>query len=342
MSLLDWGWSSALAERFTAHRKAGLAAARVVGASRGVYELESEDGRARGELSGRLEYTVESALDLPVAGDWVAVTQTNPALIIAVMERQSLFTRVVDDGRKQALAANIDVAFLVCGLDHDWNPRRLDRYLVLARDAGVTPVIVLNKRDLCDDPEAALRQASGVAQAVLISAYQDDLAVVLGALVGPRKTAALLGSSGVGKSTIVNSLAGVETQAIGAVREDDSRGRHTTTERTLIRLPQNWLLLDMPGLRTVGISGGQDAVDDAFADIVKLAAGCRFANCSHTNEPGCAVLQSADPERLAHYRKLLREAAYQHRREDASAARAEKERWKKIHYAMNRRPDKRG
>jgi ribosome biogenesis GTPase len=342
MSLMDWGYSSVWTERFCAYQHAGLAAARVTGANRGFFELETEEGRVAGELAGRLEYAAESALALPVVGDWVAVTPTAPALIIAVVERQSLFTRISDDGQKQPLAANIDVAFLVCGLDGDWSPRRLDRYLVLAQEAGVTPVVVLNKRDLCADPEAALRMAGGAAPAVLISAHHDNLAEMLGSFVGRGQTAALLGSSGAGKSTIVNSLLGGQEHATGTVCEDGSRGRHTTTTRTLVRLPQDWLVLDMPGLRAVGVTGDKNAVDDAFADIASLAGMCRFADCSHTNEPGCAVLVSADPERLAHYRQLLREAAYQHTREDASAARARKEKWKKIHTAMKHRPDKRG
>ena len=336
MSLFDWGYSSAWTERFHPHRQAGLAAARVAGASRGVFELETKNGRARGELAGRLEYAAGSPLDLPVTCDWVAVTQTDPALIIAVVERQSLFTRVTDDGQTQPLAANIDVAFLVCGLDHDWNPRRLDRYLVLAQEAGVMPVAVLNKRDLCPDPNKALRLAETVSKAVLISAHHDDLAEKLGAFLEPGQTAALLGSSGAGKSTIVNALLGSQVQATAALT-----GQHTTTTRTLIQLPQGWLLLDMPGLRAVGVTGDTAAVRDAFADIVALSANCRFANCAHSTEPGCEVLEAVNPERLAHYQKLLREAAYQHERENPAAARAKKERWKKIHAAMKKHRNKR-
>jgi len=342
MSLLDWGFSSVWTERFEPHRRAGLAAARVVGANRGVFELETENGHVRGELAGRLEFAAESPLDLPVTGDWVAITATDPALIVAVVERQSLFTRVNNDGHRQPLAANVDVAFLVCGLDNDWSPRRLDRYLALAAEAAVTPVALLNKRDLCADPEAALRQASRVTRSVLVSALHDDLPEKLGAFLEPGQTAALLGSSGAGKSTIVNALLGREVYATGAVRAGDETGRHTTTTRTLVRLPQRWLLVDMPGLRSVGVTGDTAAVDDTFADITSLAADCRFSNCTHTVEPGCAVLASADPERLAHYRHLLREAAYQREREDASAARAKKEQWKKIHKAMRHMADKRG
>jgi ribosome biogenesis GTPase len=176
---------------------------------------------------------------------------------------------------------------------------------------------------------------------VLISATSDNLGQILGAFVPPGQTAALFGSSGAGKSTIVNALLGTANQPTFPVRQSDSRGRHTTTARTLFQLPQGWLLLDMPGIRTVGIAAEDHTVNAAFADVTTLAAGCRFHNCTHTAEPGCAVLANADPQRLAHYRQLRREADYQMRREDASAARAQKAKWKQIHAALRKRPDKR-
>jgi len=342
MSLLNWGWTSFWAERFAASAPSGLFPARVVGVERGVFALEMETGRARGELSGRLEYAATEAADLPAVGDWVAVTPTDPALIIAIVERRSLFARAIDNGDRQPLAANVDIAFLVCGLDGDFNIRRIERYLVLAREAGVDPVIVLNKRDVCADPTSALKAVSSLAPAVLVSALQDDIPALLGSFVDAGQTAALLGSSGVGKSTLVNALLGNEVQETFAVREDDSRGRHTTTSRALFRMPGNWLLVDMPGLRAVGIGGSSTAVDDAFEDITELAKQCRFHDCTHTGEPSCAVVANLDAARLESYQKLQREAAYQHRKEDATAARAEKEKWKAIHRAFNKRVDKRG
>ena len=341
MSLQNWGWTSFWAQRFAASAPAGLVPARVVGVSRGEFALETETGRTRGELSGRLEYATSSSVDLPAVGDWVAVTPTDPALIVAVIERRSLFARATDSGERQALAANVDMAFLVCGLDGDFNVRRIERYLVLAREASAEPVILLNKRDVCNDPASALQAVSTLARAILVSALLDDIPTLLGGFVEPGQTAALLGSSGVGKSTLVNALLGVAAQETFAVREDDSRGRHTTTNRALFRMPGDWLLVDMPGLRSVGIGGSSAAIDDAFEDITELAKQCRFHNCTHGGEPDCAVTAQLDAARIESYHKLQREAAHQHRKEDATAARAEKEKWKAIHRAFNKRVDKR-
>jgi ribosome biogenesis GTPase len=319
----------------------GWIAGRISSGSRGVFELETEEGCVRAELSGRLEYAAESALDLPVAGDWVAAAPTDPALIMQVLERRSLFTRTLEGGERQAMAANVDVAFLVAGLDGDFNWNRLHRYLVLAREAGAQPVIVLNKSDLRVDTPSLLREALALAPAVSVSALHDELASKLGSFVQPGETAALLGSSGAGKSTIVNSLLGGPLQPTTPVRASDSRGRHTTTNRTLFPLPQGWLLLDMPGIRTVGIGPSQEAIDETFADLAALAAECRFRDCSHSGEPGCAVAGRLAPERLSSFRKLLREAAYQKTREDPMASQAQKRRWKRIHAAMRKRQDAR-
>jgi len=227
-------------------------------------------------IAGRLEYAASSPMDLPVVGDYVEVTSTEPAVVIAVVPRKTLFTRVVN-GERQPLAANVDVALLVCGLDRDFNVRRLERYVVLCREAGVRFVFVLNKSDLCADVEARIAEARAVAEGapvVTLSALSEDVWQVLGALVNTGETAALLGSSGVGKSTMVNALLGSTRMAVGSVRESDSRGRHTTTGRELFALPEGWFLMDMPGLKEVGI--GSAGVEEAFDDIAELAKTCRF------------------------------------------------------------------
>jgi ribosome biogenesis GTPase len=276
-----------------------------------------------------------------VTGDWVLATPTDPAMIVEVLPRRTLFARAAENGERQPMAANIDVALLVTGLDGDFNLKRLDRYLVLAKEAGARPVAVLNKRDVCSDAEERLAQASAIAPAVLVSALHDDVPAVMAGVVMPGETAALFGSSGAGKSTLLNALSGQTVQDTTPVREWDSRGRHTTTTRSLYRMPQGWLLLDMPGIRAVGIGGSQEAVDAAFDEIAVLAKECRYRDCSHQGEPGCAVEGVVDPGRLASYHKLIREAAYQHRKEDVLAAQALKQRWKRIHVAMRKRPDKR-
>ena len=297
-----------------------LERARVLSQAHELYSVATVQGEQLAQVTGRLRFLDE----LPAVGDWVSLTPTDPPLITAIEPRTSCFTRTSPGGGRQILAANIDVAFLVCGLDADFNPNRLDRYLVQARQSGARPVVVLNKADL---RPALPRLALDVPVAV-VSALTGDLAA-LHHHVQPGETAALFGSSGVGKSTIVNRLLGADRQAIGV-----APGRHVTTSRQLILLPAGWWLLDMPGLRELALDATAGAVDQAFAEI--SSDQCRYRDCRHEDEPGCAVRDHVDPARLASYRKLRREQAYAERKDDPVAARAEKERWKKIHKAMRK------
>ncbi len=297
-----------------------LERARVISQAHELYSVATPHGEQIAQLTGRLRFLEE----LPAVGDWVSLTPTDPPLITAIEPRTSCFTRTSPGGGRQILAANIDVAFLVCGLDADFNPNRLDRYLVQARQSGARPVVVLNKADL--RPE--LPHLDLDVPVAVVSALTGDLAGLDGH-VKPGETAALFGSSGVGKSTIVNRLLGAERQAIGT-----APGRHVTTSRQLILLPAGWWLLDMPGLRELALDATARAVAEAFAEI--SADRCRYRDCLHENEPGCAVRDLVDPARLTSYRKLRREQAYIERKEDPVAARAEKERWKKIHKAMRK------
>jgi ribosome biogenesis GTPase len=262
-------------------------------------------------------------------GDWVDL---DGEWIEAVLPRRSLIgRRAVNGAGQQILAANVDVIFLVTGLDHDFNLRRLERYLVVAAESGCRAVVVLNKADLCFDIDGMLAAARGVAgptPVVALSALSEDACAVVSPFAGTGETATLLGSSGAGKSTLVNRFRGYESQVTAPVRSHDSRGRHATTRRELILLEQGWLLLDQPGLREVGLWAGEDALDTAFDDIAELARECRFRDCRHQGEPGCAVAGAVDQARLASYHKLDREL----HRDPAS----DKRKWKAIHRAMKR------
>jgi ribosome biogenesis GTPase len=273
-----------------------------------------------------------NAAAMPVVGDWVAARIAAPdyAIVEAVLPRRTCFERRASGKRddRQAIAANIDLAFLVCGLDGDFNLRRLERYLTLAAESGVAPVIVLNKADLCGDAAARQREALAVAGSipmVAVSALADGGLDPLNAFLGSGRTVVLLGSSGVGKSTIVNRLLGGELFRTGEVRESDGRGRHTTTHRELAPLPAGGALIDTSGMRELQLWAGQGSVDEVFDEISALAAHCRFGNCTHAVEPGCAVQTaledgSISPERWESYQKLLGEARWHEALADAQLA----------------------
>lgn len=265
----------------------------------------------------------------PTTGDWVALDADDVAR--HVLPRRTRFSRAEAGGaaREQVVAANVDVVLLVAGLDGDFNVRRLERYVALARASGARPVVVLNKADACADPDAARREAEAVAAGapvLLASAATGAGLDALRALVAPGVTVALLGSSGVGKSTIVNRLLGEERFATQPVREHDARGRHTTTRRELVPLPGGGLLLDTPGMRELGLPADGDGLAGAFEDVESLARLCRFRDCRHESEPGCAVRAAIasgelDAARFESYLKLQRELAWRARRRDEAARR---------------------
>ena len=335
MSLLSWGWSDAFASPCLP--APDLEPARVIAVERELYAVATASGETEAELSGRLRYTAETAVDLPAVGDWILL---RAGLVIdGILPRRTVLARKDPGARSaaQVLAANIDVLLITAGLDLDFNVRRLERYYLLALESGAAPVFVLNKADLHPDPAAAaaeIRRIAPAAPVVLLSALRrkglDQLALHL----APGVTAALLGSSGAGKSTLVNALLCAPVQPTLEVRTHDSRGRHATTRRQLFPLPNGALLLDQPGIRELGLLSGEDSLGQAFADIADLARGCRYTDCGHTNEPGCAVREAADPARLASFRKLQRELAYQAREADILLAQKEKKKWKAIHKSM--------
>lgn len=348
-TLADLGWDGQFEEQFASHSADGFEPGRVAVQHRGAYDVyighdqEPVPGTVTGdcpwesvpaELTGRLRFDAVSPLDLPAVGDWVAL-RTAPgggwATIHAVLPRRTAFVRKAASAEQrrteeQVVAANVDVVFIVTGLDGDLNPRRLERYLVLAWESGAEPVVVLTKADLCDDVPGRAAEVEPVALGVpvhVVSNVTGDGLDGLRAYFSGCRTVAALGSSGVGKSTLLNRLVGEELQATGDVRRD-GRGRHTTTRRELLPMPGGGLFLDTPGMRELQLWEAPAGVDEAFGDIADLVARCRFADCSHEHEPGCGVLAALDrgeldPERLEGYRKLTRELERLERKLDGRA-----------------------
>ncbi len=299
----------------------GLTPARVVRSDRGSALIATPEGIVRGQPSARLSKAARGPADMPATGDWVAVMADDDlevALIEAVLERASAITRG-DPGKAadiQVLAANIDTVFVVHPMADPPNLRRIERELSLAWDSGAVPVVVLTKSDLSADPEAARQETESVALGVdvlVTNALAGESAELLLSYLEGHRTAVLVGPSGAGKSTLINGLLGEQRQATQDVREGDGRGRHTTVARELIPMPRGGVLIDTPGLRALGLTGSEDGIASVFADIELLAESCRFRDCTHDHEPGCAVRAAAEsgalqPERLASYQKLLAEA----------------------------------
>ncbi|MBE2216230.1 MAG: ribosome small subunit-dependent GTPase A, partial [Opitutaceae bacterium] len=321
LDLTALGWNEHFAQAAARHVADGLEPARVVSEHKHAYELVSAGGELTGELLGRLlKGGARSAL--PAVGDWVMVERipgaNDRAKIHAVLPRRTCFSRRAAGEKieEQVIAANLDTVFLVNGLDADFNPRRIERYLALARGSGAEPVILLNKADLCAEAAervAEIRALAGGATVLALSAVRGDGVEALRPWLGRGRTVALLGSSGVGKSTIANALLGEERQETGEVREHDSRGKHTTTRREIIPLPGGALLVDTPGMRELQLwDNAREGLTAAFPDVLELAGGCRFRDCRHEAEPGCAVrgaiaCGTLEPARFASYLKLRAE-----------------------------------
>jgi ribosome biogenesis GTPase / thiamine phosphate phosphatase len=343
-ALVALGWDEAFALSFASLGLAGdVEPGRVVSEHRGGYRVATGWGEVTAELSGRLRFKAVVRSELPAVGDWVALAG---AAVQAVLPRRTVFTRRDPDPRvgDQVLAANVDVAFLVTSLNREFSLRRLERYLAMAWSSGAQPVVILSKADLVSDLEDRFDLVRGIAAGVPIVAVSVPLELGVDevrTLLSAGRTAVFLGSSGVGKSTLINALAGRAMQAIGDVREDDDRGRHTTSGRQLLTLPDGWLVIDTPGLRSIELS--DDAAEDlgqTFADVQELASLCRFSDCRHQGEPACAVRAAiADGRlpigRLESHRKLQREMARVTRATDPAARAAHRSKWRAIHRAVN-------
>ncbi len=350
--LADLGWDPGWAAAFLPFDAADRRPARVVAAHRDAWVLATPDGDRDAVISGRLRHEALGPVDMPAVGDWVVAgggsNHDGPAVIRGILPRRTVFRRGAEEGHaidEQVLAANVDVAFVVAGLDGDFNLRRIERYLAVAWSGGATPVLVLNKSDVAVDLDALRVAAGSVAPGTPIHAISalsgDGVADLAQRHLSPGKTAVVLGSSGVGKSTLVNALLGREHLVTQAVRKSDSRGRHTTTHRELVRLPGGALLIDTPGIRSLGVAGAADGLDPAFSDVLDIAAGCRFTDCRHEREPGCAIMAALADGRLTHdrlmsHRKLEKEAAHVARSGDRLLREAERKRWKAISQAASR------
>jgi ribosome biogenesis GTPase len=337
------GWDEFFANHFQSYAADGYAAGRVALEYKHFYRIYSEWGEVLGEIAGRLRHEALDREDLPVVGDWVVIRrspESDKVTIHAVLPRKSKFTRKVAGFRteKQIIGSNIDTVFLVTSLNQDFNPRRVERYLIVAWESGARPIIVLSKSDLCDEVEERTREIKAVVGDVPIHAVSVVKREGLDELVRYLKagqTVAFLGSSGVGKSTLVNYLLGREHLRVQEIRKHDGRGVHTTTRRELIVLPQGGLVLDTPGMRELQLWDGEGGLAIAFADIETVATQCYFSDCRHQDEPRCAIREALaegaiDAARYESYEKLKKELTYLARKQDIRSAIVEKKRWKTL------------
>lgn len=344
----DWGWDDAYERAFAPYAAQGLAPARVIAAYTHIYTLFDGVREMHADVTGRLRFALSSQEDFPAVGDFVAIEHTDSgrARIHGVLGRRTLFSRKMPrQNAVQALCANIDTVFIVMSLNSDFNLKRLERFLSAAHGSGARLVILLSKADLVADAEPMRRQVKEHAPdvpVITLSCYTGEGMSELEPYLQKGRCVAVFGSSGVGKSTLLNTLFGQEVLPVGDIREDDDKGRHTTTHRQMVKLPSGALYIDTPGLREVALWQG-GGLGMTFDDIAVLAQGCRFADCRHKDEPGCAVQAAVlsgklSAERLAHFQQLSQETEQMQEKEKKRLLMEEKRR---AHRAMGGKKKKR-
>jgi len=340
--LLQMGWTSHFQTQLKNFSNDQFIPARVVGVRKNSFRISNGKRKWHATAAGRLKHS--SYCLYPVTGDWVLVTDT---LISEVLARKNSLSRGAagthgkqngQPRKEQVIAANLDTVFVVCGLDRDFNLRRIERYLTLVYNAGLNPVIILTKADLHQNPEHFVTEAETVAFNVpthLVSVMDCMGLAPLEQYLSTGQTIAMVGSSGAGKSTLVNRLYGKTLLATGSISTSVGKGKHTTTSRDLIMMPQGGMVIDNPGIREIAFWNDDDGISVAFPEIENFAKECRFSNCSHIHEPGCRVLQAVTDgeilqDRLESYNKMKRELIFLSHRQHKSADRLEKERWKEV------------